>query len=265
MVGVEGRTQLLNRLGDALISGSKFFSLPGDKNLSRPGFLVDYLLSHPTTRQEGQKKIVSMVALWELVIDGFGPLWPPTRTKMDGQSLGDVWPCNAMKQAKGDGKTRDEHKHLVAFHKLSQWLTYSLLEPMTMILGIEFDGMDKMTGLAEYRNGGLFVDLGLITLREVDVKRGLDQARKMKPDHPEPVPLFEVFDPVIVEWRALTVSLLDLVGDQVRGAYGLTKQQMPLVKVLEGGTWKAGREVAAKKRPKTKGPPVQIISDGTVF
>ncbi len=31
------------------------------------------------------------------------------------------------------------------------------------------------------------------------------------------------------------------------------------------GTWKAGREIAAKLRPDTKGPPIEVISDGTVF
>jgi len=35
----------------------------------------------------------------------------------------------------------------VAFHKLSQWLTYSLLEPMQKILGWEIKGTEVMTGM----------------------------------------------------------------------------------------------------------------------
>ena len=54
------------------------------------------------------------------------------------------------------------------------------------------------------------------------------------------------------------------MAEQVRQRLGLTEEQLPLVKVLEAGTWKAGREIAAKLR-KTKGPPLNIISDGTVF
>ena len=35
----------------------------------------------------------------------------------------------------------------VAFHKLSQLLTYSLLEPMQKILGWEIKGTEVMTGM----------------------------------------------------------------------------------------------------------------------
>lgn len=37
------------------------------------------------------------------------------------------------------------------------------------------------------------------------------------------------------------------------------------MKVLEGGTWTAGRKIAKEKRPETCGPPIVIVSDGTVF
>ena len=70
---------------------------------------------------------------------------------------------------------------------------------------------------------------------------------------------------MVVEWRALTVALLDKIGAGVREKLGMTIDELPLVKVLEAGTWKAGREIAATKRPASKGPPIKIISDGTVF
>jgi hypothetical protein len=41
-------------------------------------------------------------------------------------------------------------------------------------------------------------------------------------------------------------------------------QDLPLAKVLQGGTWAAGRQIAADRRPQGR-PPIQIISDGTVF
>ncbi|MGE0634502.1 MAG: DUF1688 family protein, partial [Pseudobdellovibrionaceae bacterium] len=40
--------------------------------------------------------------------------------------------------------------------------------------------------------------------------------------------------------------------------------EFPLAKVLEGGTWWAGRFLAAEKRQGGP-PPIQIKSDGTVF
>ncbi|KAJ3114120.1 hypothetical protein HDU96_002541 [Phlyctochytrium bullatum] len=124
------------------------------------------------------------------------------------------------------------------------------MEPLSL-LGIEFDGLDGMTGLAEYRNGGLFVDYGVLKL-------------KSEPT-PGVIPRFNVHDDVVVEWRALTVALLDKVGEGVREKLKMTAKELPLVKVLEAGTWKLGREIAAKLRPETKGPPIDIISDGTVF
>jgi hypothetical protein len=102
-----------------------------------------------------------------------------------------------------------------------------------------------MTGLAEYRNGGLFVDYGVLSLKS----------------QTDGIPRFQVWDHAVVEWRGLTVALLDETGKRVRQALGV---DLPLVKILEAGTWKAGREIARSKREGC-GPPIEIISDGTVF
>jgi hypothetical protein len=67
-----------------------------------------------------------------------------------------------------------------------------------------------------------------------------------------------------VEWRALTVALLDRVAALVRGRLELSAEELPLAKVLQGGTWTAGRRVAAELRPGGV-PPIRIRSDGTVF
>lgn len=131
-------------------------------------------------------------------------------------------------------------------------LSHCLQEPLSLF-GIRFSGTEVLTGLAEYRNGGLFVDFGVLQLKESHMPKEDD------------VPRFHVHDQVIVEWRALTVALLDIVGERVRSKLNMTESDLPLVKVLEAGTWKAGREIARKLRPKTRGPPIEIISDGTVF
>jgi hypothetical protein len=69
---------------------------------------------------------------------------------------------------------------------------------------------------------------------------------------------------LVIEWRALTVHLLDRLGAAVQKSMNLTSEQFPLAKVLEGGTWWAGRFLAKEKRSDGS-PPLQIESDGTVF
>ena len=135
----------------------------------------------------------------------------------------------------------------VPFHKLSQWLTYSLLDRFVAD-GFSITHLDQLTGLAEYRNGGLFVDQGVLSLRDTSL---------LEVAHP---PSSEF----IIEWRALTIVLLDKIAESIRTLRGKDAQALPLVKVLEGGTWRAGRIVAKEKRG-DGAPPIRIESDGTVF
>jgi len=106
-------------------------------------------------------------------------------------------------------------------------------------------GGDELTGLPEYRNGGLLLDTGVLTL--------VDAAAARAP--------LAVGSETVVEWRALTVALLDDVAAQVRQR--LARPDLPLACVLEGGTWAAGRELAQELRGGD--PPLAIASDGTVF
>ncbi|MEO1293155.1 MAG: DUF1688 family protein, partial [Pseudomonadota bacterium] len=168
------------------------------------------------------------------LLDALGPIWPNQR-HLGGRALGDVWP---HPMASGAG--------LVPFHKLSQWLAYSLIEPLQR-LGLEITDLDALTGLAEYRNGGLFLDTGVIALRDPSVAE--------TPQDPG--------GPLVVEWRALTVCLLDRVAAGVRAELRLDADALPLAAVLEGGTWAAGRRLAALKRGGR--PPIAIRSDGSVF
>jgi hypothetical protein len=108
--------------------------------------------------------------------------------------------------------------------------------------------LNELTGLAEYRNGGLLLDSDLITPKDVSA---FD-----KPVHPD--------SKLVIEWRALTVHLLDEIAKRVQAQLGLSPEKFPLVKVLEGGTWWAGRKIAREKRSDGR-PPVELVSDGTVF
>ena len=101
--------------------------------------------------------------------------------------------------------------------------------------GSTITDIDGLTGLAEYRNGGLFLDCGVLVPRDP----GLLQ-RPLDP-----------FDEPVVEWRALTVALLDRLAERVRDRLGVDAADFPLAKVLEGGSWAAGREIAAERRRRT--------------
>ena len=128
--------------------------------------------------------------------------------------------------------------------------------PFERILGLEWDNADLLTALAEYRNGGLFVDLGVLSLKKEALDRGLKASGG-------PLPLFEAGDDVIIEWRAMTVFLVDKLYPMILSRMGGI--QLTLAQLLEAGTWKSGREIAAQRRPKTKSSPILIKSDGTVF
>ncbi|CAM9180845.1 unnamed protein product [Scytosiphon promiscuus] len=236
LVGCDGRTQVLKRLGTALEEHPEFFETEG---VFRPGNMVDYLL----TQVEPDTKSVSITKVWEVVMYGFEAMWPKGRTELDGRSMGDVWEHSALPDD-GSGWSK-----LVPFHKLSQWMTYSLMEPLQQAAGLVLTETELMTGLPEYRNGGLLLDMGLLEAKHEGVTG--------KAHAPE--------EEVIVEWRALTVCLLDEVAAALRKKLGKSEEEFPLVKMLEGGTWKAGRYMAKMLRPQTCGPPIQIVSDGTVF
>lgn len=68
---------------------------------------------------------------------GFEAMWPKGRTELDGRSMGDVWK-HPLLADDGSGWSQ-----LVPFHKLSQWLTYSLMEPLQVVTVIYFSFVCK--------------------------------------------------------------------------------------------------------------------------
>ena len=212
LVGLDGRADLLRRLGRLVASKPEIF---GRSDTPRPGGLFDQL-----AMQADNGRLPAPTILAEL-LQQLGPVWP-SRLTLGGIALGDCWKHPSM-------TTADATSGLVPLHKLSQWLAYSLIEPL-QTAGIDVTDIDGLTGLAEYRNGGLFVDAGVLTFRDSDAAQ---QAH-------------EVASPLVVEWRALTVALLDRVADGVRHRLGLNAISMPLAKILEGGTWAAGRSAGAR-------------------
>jgi hypothetical protein len=227
LVGLDGRVRVLHRLGAALAAQPEVFGPDG-----RPGGLFDLLVGpHGSPTVAAHDILAALLA-------SLSRIWPADNMIGD-QPVGDCWPHPAVP---GPGLTRG----WMPFHKLSQWLTYSLLEPFQWA-GVRVEGLDALTGLPEYRNGGLLLDTGVLALRESGWA-----TRE-----------WAVGDELVVEWRALTVALLDELAPLVRDRLGVDAQRMPLACVLEGGTWATGRALAQRRRGGL--PPLNIVSDGTVF
>jgi hypothetical protein len=228
--GLDGRADLLRRLGQAVAARPDVFA---SADTPRPGGLFDRLA---TLAPAGA--LPAPTILVEL-LHSLGTIWP-SRLSLGGVPLGDCWRHPSL-------ATGDATDGLVPLHKLSQWLAYSLIEPLQRA-GIAVTDIDGLTGLAEYRNGGLFIDTGVLALRDpTDAARG-----------------HEVSSPLVVEWRALTIALLDRLADALRQKLKLDAVALPLAKVLQGGTWSAGRAIARERRPDGS-PPLKVLSDGTVF
>jgi hypothetical protein len=234
LVGLDGRTALMHGLARALVAQPERFGPDG-----RPGRMFDRLQAQAVARDPALPTLLAREILAEL-LDAFSPIWPSGQW-LDSQALGDVWP---HPQAGAAGEVA---AGWVPFHKLSQWLSYSLLEPFEWS-GIAVAGLDELTGLPEYRNGGLLLDAGVLLPRQPETL-----ARALTPA-----------DPWVIEWRALTIALLDELAPLVRAELAVSAAALPLACMLEGGSWAAGREIAAERRP-GGAPPVQIDSDGTIF
>lgn len=215
LIGLEARVALLNRLGAAMRARPELFG-----EAPRFGTLIDRLIA----------PAVPLPLVLTTLLDALAPIWP-SGLVVDGVNLGDV----------------AEHPlvGLVPFHKLTQWLAYSLIEPLEWA-GAVVTELDGLTGLPEYRNGGLFIDLSVLRPRRLP-------DATLEPRHP-----------LVVEWRACTVVLLDRLAERLRARFAMDAARMPLARLLQGGTWTAGRKIARELRP-DGGPPLAVATDGTTF
>lgn len=215
LVGLEPRVALLNALGRAGPRPSMIYDrLSGDGIVRAPDILA-------------------------AVLDAFGAIWPQ-HVVVEGVAMGDCWRHRAL-------EALPDAPGWMPFHKLSQWLSYSLIEPLQWVGHVVKD-IGELTGLPEYRNGGLFIDGGALVPR--------DPAALTRD--------WRVEDEFIVEWRALTVALLDEIAEPVRTIVGKSAEDWPLATILEGGTWAAGRRLAREKR-EGGAPPLNVVAGGTVF
>lgn len=226
--GFDGRLAILRRLGHLIMQRSDVFA---DAKL---GSFVDYI-DNISQKTGG----IRAADLLQAVLDVFSPILPSSLS-IDDTPMGDIGFHPAVK---GPHDTMG----LIPFHKLVQWFCYSLVAPLKHA-GITVTALDQLTPLAEYRNGGLLLDSGLIRLRCPDLASASHA----------------LSNAVITEWRALTICLIDKIGESMRRQLGLSSAELSTCQVLQGGTWEAGRRLAFARRAQGD-PPLHLELTGDIF
>ncbi|KAK8058568.1 hypothetical protein PG994_009016 [Apiospora phragmitis] len=214
---------------------------------------AQYIRSNGPTRQpclsSKEPQVLDYEVFWSALQNVLIPSWPKDRTHVRGKPIGDAWPLQVLADRNQGDK---EIGAIQPFHKLTQWLGIPL--PYHSF-GCSASG--SSTG-SWYRNGGLFVDLGVLQLKPAV----LEQGRKASG---QDLPSYSATGDVIVEWRAMTVALLDELYKLISAHFAEKGVQFSMAQMLEAGTWKGGRELAAKHRPETRSSPILMDGDGTLF
>ncbi|KAG9961942.1 DUF1688-domain-containing protein, partial [Aureobasidium melanogenum] len=237
-----------NIFGESCVDARLLAELDSEKLANA---MQNYMLKNGSTGDALDFKV-----LWSLLQDLLIPTWPEGRTTVAGAAIGDAWPLKVLADQK-------QVLHIQPFHKLTQWLAYSLTSAIQRLLSKDWVNMDILTGLPEYRNGGLFVDMQVLALKPEVLEAGLKQGGKTLPE-------YNADGDVIVEWRAMTVILLDIVAkmvnEKIAQRCGPGVSLLSLAQILEAGTWKAGRELAKQHRASLNAcSPILMSSDGTLF
>lgn len=242
LAGLDARVSCLHRLGEALRGRPEWFTAEGE-----PGHLFDTLthrhhapqLHHHHPVPNTNKHHLAATRILGVLLDTFDPIWPDGQTPV-GWARGDVWPHAA---AGGEGLSAG----MVPFHMLLQRMTYALLPPFEWA-GVRVHGLDELTGLPDTGAGGLLLDAGVLV--------PLDTGYASRP--------YTAADPWVIEWRALTVALLDELAAQVRVLLSLREDEWPLARLQDGGMRAAARQFADERRPGGAGaPPVRLQPDGS--
>lgn len=210
------------------------------------------------TKDRDSSEPLNFEVLWSVLQKTLLPAWPKDRTQIAGNPIGDAWPLGVLARINAGKESENNTLNIQPFHKLTQWMAYSLTVPFMRVLRREWKNLELGTGLPEYRNGGLFVDLGILKLKEATLNQGLEASGQK-------LPSFDATADVIVEWRSMTVALLDKLHELLSAHFSGQGVSLNMAQMLEAGSWKGGRELAAKFRPQTKSSPILIEGDGTLF
>lgn len=209
---IKSATELLRRLGEASGLRPDLFEVDG---ATRPGHVVDRFFA------DNASKPVELTALLEALLDGLSPMWQGG-AQLDDVTLGDAWRHSSLLQDQ-------DAPGIVPFHLPAQEMAYALVEPFAWV-GIEIAGLDGLTGLANLEHAALFLDNGVLALKE---------APDAEPEGPASLDR-------AIELRALTVALLDRLAEALREELDAPEGALPLTCIMEGGTMPAGRQALLK-------------------
>jgi hypothetical protein len=99
-------------------------------------------------------------------------------------------------------------------------------------------------------------------LKKGDLESGLSNYRRnsLLPGQPkmEVAPMFDINDPVVIEWRALTITYIEIVASKVRDRLK-SKKPLSLPQVLEGGIWNVSSNFLCSMLAITRGRPFQRL------
>ena len=158
-------------------------------------------------------------------------------------TLGDVWPHPARRR-------RRARRGLVPFHKLSQWLAYSLLEPLERA-GVRGDRTSTRSPAWPSTATAACCSTPACSCRAPRRRRCASVHRSG--------------DELVVEWRALTVALLDRARRRAcaraLGAPRASCRWRASSKAAPGPPAASSRPSAARRRRRR----IRVASDGTVF
>ncbi len=223
---LERRAELLRDAGAALLQSPHLF---GQGEGARFGGLFDVCARKAARGTLSVRDIVGALA------EGLSPALDGPVT-LGGVSLGDVW---QHPSAGGDGPGVG----LVPIHRALQLATYSLIEPLEEAGHTVTDQQD-LTGLPEAWTGGLLVDCEVVVPRIEGTVAVVHDASA----------------PLVVEWRALTVSLLERLAEALRAELGVSPEALPIGRLLPA-VRAAGRAAATERRG-TDVPPIRVDGDG---
>lgn len=226
------RAALLRHVGAALLQTSHLF---GAGEAVRFGALYDVLA------RRAARGTLAARDVFAAVIEALDPALAAsvgTPTTVDGAALSDVWRHAA---AGGAGPSEG----LLPLHRNAQLLAYSLIEPLEEA-GHTVADVGDLTALPDAWAGGLLIDGELLVPRLEGTVAVVHSASSE----------------VVIEWRALTVSLLDRVAEAVRKELGVSAEALPVGHLLPA--IRAAGRAAAHDRRGADIPPIRVDGDGVL-
>jgi hypothetical protein len=152
---------------------------------------------------------IEATAILRALLDGLASIWPG-KLAIGGTPVGDV---GRHPKAGGNGQS----KGLVPFHTQAQSLAYTLFAPLERS-GYTIAQANSLNGLADARTGGPLVELGVLVPKYLEVREIQHRWE----------------DEIIVEWRALTIAVLERLAQAVRTQLSQSTSELTYARVIGG-------------------------------